>query len=158
MARIVRASALPAALLVLALAGSAIASVTSGRYSGTTNQLTGAQTPLEFSLSVGKVAHRPGKYVTKVFFFANHTGDGTVCATKFDGLAGGIKLGTLSFRGIAIKGNSFSAARIKTAPGEHLTISGKFSGTTVSGSFTDSFTSAQGASCTSGKVTFTASK
>jgi hypothetical protein len=159
MKRVLETIALFAAVGALLMTAPAFA-VTGGRYTGQTSQLTGADTPLEFSLQVGKIAHRAGLYVTRVEYQADYTGEGTACAAHFDGLVNGVALGSrgTTFKGIKINHNSFSAHGILLAHLDHLSISGRFSGKTLSGSLTESLKSVQGLVCNTGNVTFTASK
>lgn len=148
-------SAVVAAVGALVFAGAALA-VTDGYYSGSTSQpRAGGTSP--FSITVGHIRHHHGKYVTSIQYTANYTGDGTECASHFDGSPTRLSEG---FKGIKIKGSKFYGGRVAVTRYDHVTISGHFQGRTVTGSFTEKFNPQPGARnpvfCSTGKVTFTA--
>ncbi len=139
------ALALPSATLAAAVAN--------GEYSGTSSQ-SGATGHYAFGLDVS------GAKITRGDYTANYKGnsacvrDSGVRTIWGQGIKGG--------KAVTIKNGKFSA-NDRIYAGDYLKISGKFVGDTVSGSFDETFTSGtvvngrvHDYTCTSGKVTFTA--
>jgi hypothetical protein len=132
------------AAVVLASAGAAFATK-SGVWSGSTNQpYNGGGMPFALQVSKGRV--------TAIFYGANFTGS-SQCAESDSPDAQRLDPNT-GFAGLKIKHRKF-AAKFEDSYGEHITVSGRFKGRNLTGSFSDSFSTA-GIHCSTGKVRFTA--
>ncbi len=138
----------------LALPGAAIAAaVASGDYAGTSSQ-SGAGAHYLFRLVVA------GGKITGGVYKANYRGH-TGCSS-YSGSPTRWGQGIKGGKAVKITNGKFSASD-RIAPADYLNISGKFVGSTVTGSFDETFTAGAVVSgrvreynCTSGKVTFTA--
>lgn len=141
--------------VALALPGAAIAAaVASGEYAGASSQ-SGAAGHYAFDLTVS------GGKITRGVYTANYTGhagcssDSGTRTVWGRGIKGG--------RAIAITNGKFSARDPIYGRTDILKISGKFAGSTVTGSFDETFQQQKlvgghvhDYNCTSGHVTFTA--
>ncbi len=150
-----RVCVLAVGFALAALPAVALASVASGTYTGTESQAQSG-VPYKISLTVS------GNKITRVVYGANYTGHAPCPSDSGRWVVGaGIKGG----KAIAITGNTINARNAKIGPGDVFTyFKGTFTGTTVQGSFDETFTAETSSGgkvhsykCTSGKVTFTAS-
>ncbi len=142
-----------AAGLALALTGVAMAA-TGGSYTGTTSQAhAGVHYPIRFSVS--------GTNITGGLYGANYGGHAgcSVSNGVFTRWGRGIKGGSA----VKIKNNNTFSANVRIAPADYLKIHGKFTGTTVTGSFDETFTAEHLVNghvhlfnCTTGNVAFSA--
>ncbi len=139
----------------LALTGVALASAAAGTYTGTESQ-SQSRVPYRISLTVS------GNKITRIIYGANYSGHAPCPAYSSSRyvVGAGIKGG----KAIAITGNTINARNAKIGPYDVFTyFKGTFTGSTVQGSFDETFTAeavsggkVHSYKCTSGKVTFTA--
>jgi hypothetical protein len=140
-----RIGATVVAVAALALVFAAVAfAVKGGVWSGHTSQkYTDGSEPFAIQVSHNKI--------TKIYYGAEYSG-GSGCKNLGSPSAGRLLPGD-GFKGFKIKHGKFSGKTIHA--GDHVSVSGKFSGTKVTGTLKDSFSSA-GLSCSTGSVTFSA--
>ena len=150
--RIVRSVAAIALGGALLTAGSAAALATTV-YAGGTNQHDVSHPKVGLGIDVYVARGR----VAEVEYYANYTGDSPLCAARFDGSLTVIHPNALIHRGVFHAPATANGSPTDLVRG----LQGRFRGGSVSGSFSEQFSTLDPAThhdihCTSGKVTFTA--